>query len=60
MDIAAAPISVLRTAYASLQDRDGGWRSDWREVAVIVNPDGPLIEAGSDGDNGHPRAAAPI
>jgi S-adenosylmethionine synthetase len=52
MDIAAATIGVLRHAYSRLQDRDGRWRSDWRDVAVMVNPNGPLVEAGSDGDNG--------
>ena len=52
MDIAAATIGVLRQIYSGLQDRDGRWRSDWRDVAVMVNPNGPLVEAGSDGDNG--------
>ena len=52
MDIAAATIGVLRTVYARLRDQDGRWRSNWRDVAVMVNPNGPLIEAGSDGDNG--------
>ena len=52
MDIAAATIGVLRHTYSRLQDRDRRWRSDWRDVAVMVNPNGPLVEAGSDGDNG--------
>ena len=52
MDIAAATICVLRNIYSGLQDRDRRWRSDWRDVAVMVNPNGPLVEAGSDGDNG--------
>ena len=52
MDIAAATIGVLRHTYSHLQNRDGRWRSDWRDVAVMVNPNGPLVEAGSDGDNG--------
>jgi S-adenosylmethionine synthetase len=52
MDIAAATIGVLRNVYSDPQDRDRRWRSDWRDVAVMVNPNGPLVEAGSDGDNG--------
>jgi S-adenosylmethionine synthetase len=52
MDIVAATIGVLRHTYSRLQDRDRRWRSDWRDVAVMVNPNGPLVEAGSDGDNG--------
>jgi S-adenosylmethionine synthetase len=52
MDIAAATIGVLRHTYSRLQDRDRRWRSDWRDVAVMVNPNGPLVEAGSNGDNG--------
>ena len=52
MDIAAATIGVLRHTYSRLRDHDRRWRSDWRDVAVMVNPNGPLVEAGSDGDNG--------
>jgi hypothetical protein len=43
---------VLRSIYSRVQDRDRRWRSDWRDVAVMVNPNGPLFETGSDGDNG--------
>ena len=50
--IAAATIGVLRNIYSGLQDRDPRWRNAWRNVAVMVNPNGPLVEAGSDGDNG--------
>ena len=52
MDVAAATIGVLQDIYSGLQDRDRRWRSDWRDVAVMINPNGPLVEAGSDGDNG--------
>ena len=43
---------MLRNIYSGLQYCDRRWRSDWRDVAVMVNPNGPLVEAGSDGDNG--------
>ncbi len=43
---------VVRTSYEGLQTIDKRWVSDWDEVEVLINPNGPLISGGSDGDNG--------
>ena len=44
--------TVLQRAYGALQRRDARWVVPWRAVRVTVNPNGPLVAAGSCGDNG--------
>ena len=46
MEVCGAVASTLRTAYLDMQARDGRWRASWSEVAVLVNPNGPLIRGG--------------
>jgi S-adenosylmethionine synthetase len=43
---------VLRSAYASLRKNDARWCENWENIRVLINPNGPLINGGSDGDNG--------
>jgi S-adenosylmethionine synthetase len=43
---------VLATKYANLRRKDRRWRAAWREVELLVNPNGPLSDAGSRKDNG--------
>ena len=43
---------ALSEVYESLRRADGRWRAPWGDVKVLVNPNGPLITACSDGDNG--------
>lgn len=52
MEVCGAAASTLRGAYSEMQARDRRWRASWAEVEVMVNPNGPLICAGSNGDNG--------
>ncbi|AKU11254.1 methionine adenosyltransferase [Azoarcus sp. CIB] len=44
--------SVLRDAYEAARRADPRWRTRWDDVELLLNPNGPMIEAGSDGDNG--------
>jgi S-adenosylmethionine synthetase len=44
--------ATLRDTYGAVRTRDPRWSSSWDSVRCIVNPNGPLLEAGSDGDNG--------
>lgn len=44
--------TVLRTAYEKLQKDDTRWCEPWEKIRVLINPNGPLVNAGSDGDNG--------
>ena len=50
--VAASLCAELCDAYAALQAHDRRWVAGWRDVDVLVNPNGPLVNGGSDGDNG--------
>jgi S-adenosylmethionine synthetase len=52
LDLTAVTDEILGSAYRELQNRDPRWAADWRDIKLLVNPNGPLINAGSDGDNG--------
>jgi S-adenosylmethionine synthetase len=43
---------VVEEAYESMADADSRWRADWRDIELLVNPNGPLLNGGSNGDNG--------
>lgn len=43
---------TLSDAYDNLQQKDWRWKKDWRDIDVLINPNGPLVNGGSDGDNG--------
>jgi S-adenosylmethionine synthetase len=44
--------STLDAAYDDLRSRDPRWVTPWNEIQLMINPNGPLINGGSDGDNG--------
>lgn len=52
LEIADKVNRTLSHAYAAQQKADLRWARPWREVELLVNPNGPLINGGSDGDNG--------
>lgn len=43
---------VVASAYDTIRSQDPRWVSDWGEVDLLVNPNGPFERGGSDGDNG--------
>lgn len=43
---------VLHEAYLQLQASDSRWITSFGNIELLINPNGPLIQAGSDGDNG--------
>lgn len=45
-------VEELNAAYAQLQADDPRWRRPFGEIGLSINPNGPLVEGGSDGDNG--------
>ena len=51
-DLAELTGAVLAAAYERIRCADSRWSSPWREVELLVNPNGPLLNGGSDGDNG--------
>ena len=52
MDVCQAGVATLKEAYIELQARDGRWCTPWKDIEMLMNPNGPLVCAGSDGDNG--------
>jgi S-adenosylmethionine synthetase len=44
--------AVVADVYRGLRARDARWSAPWEEVELNVNPNGPLLCGGSDGDNG--------
>ncbi|MGA1544959.1 MAG: methionine adenosyltransferase domain-containing protein [Saprospiraceae bacterium] len=44
--------AALHQTYIDLQRHDARWIKDWGEVALLLNPNGPWLNGGSDGDNG--------
>jgi S-adenosylmethionine synthetase len=52
MDLTRDIHLCLKEAYLKLQAQDRRWKTDWAEVDVLVNPNGPHLRGGSDGDNG--------
>lgn len=51
-DFTDAASLTLASAYGKLQEADRRWNSEWKDVEVLINPNGPLVNGGSDGDNG--------
>lgn len=43
---------MLQEAYVRLQASDPRWSVPFGSIGLLINPNGPLIQAGSDGDNG--------
>ena len=52
VEVCAAVHAELQVAYNQLRKRDRRWAAPWQEVELLINPNGPLINGGSDGDNG--------
>ncbi len=43
---------TVESAYTRVKEIDHRWRRSWRDITLLVNPNGPLVNGGSDGDNG--------
>jgi S-adenosylmethionine synthetase len=52
VELSARVSRVVGEAYSVLRQADSRWVLDRDEVEICVNPNGPLISGGSDGDNG--------
>ncbi|HIG30402.1 MAG TPA: hypothetical protein EYQ50_22420 [Verrucomicrobiales bacterium] len=52
LEICSKVVELLQELYANLQMHDSRWVRDWNEIGVLINPNGPLVNGGSDGDNG--------
>jgi len=52
IELAQRVSAVLGHRYGKLRALDARWTSTWPEVELLVNPNGPLSDAGSRKDNG--------
>lgn len=52
LDFVGRVVTVLSAAYEELRGGDARWVRPWRDVDVMVNPNGPLVEGGPLSDNG--------
>jgi S-adenosylmethionine synthetase len=52
LDVCERVVRTVAAAYRQIQEGDGRWTAAWEDVRVHVNPNGPLLNGGSDGDNG--------
>ncbi len=52
LDLCEAVALVIGEAYLKIAEADNRWRADWQDIELLVNPNGPFLRGGSDGDNG--------
>lgn len=52
LDLTTWIAADLRDAYAAIRARDARWATGFEDIELLINPNGPLINGGSDGDNG--------
>jgi S-adenosylmethionine synthetase len=52
MDFSSRVAATLRGAYEAVRAHDRRWAADWETVRCLVNPNGPLVAAGTECDNG--------
>ncbi len=52
LDLTTHVVEDLRDAYTVLQGGDRRWRAPFDDIELLVNPNGPWVNGGSDGDNG--------
>ena len=52
LDVCEAVVATIAKAYRQAQEGDDRWVEAWEDVRLSVNPNGPLLNGGSDGDNG--------
>jgi S-adenosylmethionine synthetase len=52
LDFCGKVHSTIRNAYEQLRVLDPRWKRPYESINVLINPNGPLINGGSDSDNG--------
>jgi len=51
-DVCSGVQSTLERAYGKLRGAERRWVTPWDDIQLMINPNGPLVNGGSDGDNG--------
>ena len=52
LELCEGVAATLADAYRETRERDPRWRATWADADLLINPNGPLVNGGSDGDNG--------
>ena len=52
IELTARIVDDLRDAYVSLRTKDRRWTTRFEGIQLLINPNGVLLNGGSDGDNG--------
>ena len=52
IELTARIVDDLRDAYVSLRAKDRRWTTRFEDIELLINPNGVLLNGGSDGDNG--------
>ena len=52
LDVTSLLVDDLREVYARIQSADARWVTRFDDIELLVNPNGPWVNGGSDGDNG--------
>jgi S-adenosylmethionine synthetase len=52
LQLTADVVEDLRGAYTNIRGEDRRWTAEFPDIGLIINPNGPLLNGGSDGDNG--------
>jgi S-adenosylmethionine synthetase len=52
LDLTARIVDDLRDAYARIRANDARWAARFDDIELLINPNGVLLNGGSDGDNG--------
>jgi S-adenosylmethionine synthetase len=52
LEVCTGIAATLEAAYRRIRRNDRRWCAPWQDVELMLNPNGPLLNGGSDGDNG--------
>jgi S-adenosylmethionine synthetase len=52
LELTARIVDDLRDAYSHLRAKDARWAARFDDIELLINPNGVLLNGGSDGDNG--------
>jgi S-adenosylmethionine synthetase len=52
LDVCQGVLDTMQKTYQQAQQLDPRWCEPWSAIKTSINPNGPLVAGGSDGDNG--------
>ena len=58
LELTSPIVDELRDAYARIRAKDARWAARFADIELLINPNGVLLNGGSDGDNGQTGASS--